>query len=74
MHEQSREILPVAVTDLERQKQIHEDIAAQITESLDNPQGMPESSKDELVEHHGITMRRIGDLATEITIRLQQVA
>jgi len=74
MSEQSREILPVAVTELERQKQINEEIAAQIVESLGNPAGMTESNRLELVEHQDIVMRHIGNLATEITMRLQQVA
>ncbi len=73
MHEQCRETLPVALSDLERRKKIHQVILQNITKSLENPEGMLGENKDELMEHRDATLRHIGELVAHI-IRRQQIA
>jgi len=68
MSVQGGETLPVAISDLERQKQNNEDILAAIEASLTNLEGMPFDGQDELEQQKAITVRHIGWLAAEITM------
>jgi len=69
MHEQSREILPVAVTDLGRRIEIEHEILAQITESLTDPIGLSNEAQAELERSKDQTLRSIGNIAAELLRR-----
>ena len=80
MQEKNRETLPVEQSDLERQIkiltdtiEIHIDILKNITESLENPNGLQAENRHELAQNHKTTIRHVGELAAHIT-RLQQIA
>lgn len=74
MPEQSREILPVAVIDLERRIQNEEEILAAIAQSLDNPDGLSDSSRLELQREHKNVENFISKLALELVFRFENVA
>ena len=74
MYKQSREILPVATTDIERRIQNNQEILEAIEVSLDNPQGMPESSRAELTLEKDSIQRHMSDLATRLTVQQQYAA
>lgn len=73
MSEQSRETLPVDISDLERQKDIYEHILQQIITSIDDPVGLRAENRQELMESRQTTLRRIGEVVAHIA-RRQQVA
>ena len=73
MNEHSRETLPVDISDLEEQKDIHEQILEQIIASMDKPEGLRSENRQELEVHRKVTLRRIGEVVANIA-RKQQVA
>jgi hypothetical protein len=73
MNEQSRETLPVDISELERQKEIHEHILQQIITSIDDPEGLRAENLDELKKSRQATLRHIGEVVAHIA-RKQQVA
>lgn len=74
MYEQSREILPVAPTDVERRIHNNQEILEAISLSLDNPDGMSESSRVELAIEKDSIRRHMSDLATRLTVQQQYAA
>ena len=74
MYEQSREILPVAATDVERRIHNNQEILEAISVSLDNPEGMSESSRVELAVEKDTIQRHMSDLATRLTVQQQYAA
>ena len=71
MHEQSREILPVAAIDDERRIQIQEEILQNIADSISNPEGMEMENALELVEYQFEATKCLGSLATKIAAQQQ---
>lgn len=69
MHEQSRETLPVALSDLERRKKVHEEILQNIVTSMNDPHGLLAENKRELQAHHDTTLRHIGEIVAHIARR-----
>jgi len=74
MYEQSREILPVAPTDVERRIHNNQEILEAISLSLDNPDGMSESSRAELAIEKDSIRRHMSELATRLTAQQQYAA
>jgi hypothetical protein len=73
MFEQVRETLPVALSELRRQKETHEQILQSIMNNLGDPVGLFKENENELLEHNKIVHRHIGELTARIT-RLQNTA
>lgn len=74
MSAQSREILPVAVNHIERRIQNEEEILAEIEQSLNNPDGLSDSSRDELLREHKNVGHFISKLALQLTLRAENAA
>jgi hypothetical protein len=74
MFEKGRETLPVAITELQRQKQIEEEILAEIERSLAIPDGMTERNRLELNGELATTRRMISNIAFELMIRTEYAA
>jgi|GEM_PF-2723996 len=74
MFEQSRETLPVAPTELQRQKEIAEEMAAEIALNLENSTGLSDSSRKELEKEQRTVTRYISALATRLTVRTETAA
>lgn len=73
MFERGRETLPGALTDEARQKNL-ENILFEIEQSLENPNGLSESSKEELIEEIPKVERAINRLAMKLTVMFDQEA
>ena len=67
MTQQSRETLPVAVTDIERRTQIAKEISDEIALSTYNLENLTDTSLAELESEFDIMQRQLGVLATKST-------
>lgn len=74
MFTQSRETLPVASTDTKRRIQYSEAILAEIERSLLNPDGLSESSEQELRDEIPKVERAIQELVMRLTVKLNEEA
>ena len=69
MFVQSGEILPVAISDLERQIQVHRDMSEAIVANSYNDHMMSEGSRAELEDEFDMARRRMDVLIAELSLR-----
>ena len=74
MQGQSREILPVAVTELERRIQIEKDMSDEIALSTYDLENLTDTTWRELEQEFATSQRRIGQLTTELTVMIERAA
>lgn len=72
MPHQSRETLPVAVSYLERRKEIEEDIAYEIHANMNREGGVPADLIEELEQSLGATTQNISDISRTLLIGLEE--